>query len=175
MDSPLALIIAIVALLSTVSVAEQQQLPHRQPQQSSPRLAPYPRKSAQSICEQTYGPGSVACGDATAAMCYNPSIGQSCCVDNGFCDRGKYCAPVPGYCCLDTEDLRACAKNAGFELPVSLQLRASNASPATTSADNSSSGGTPYIQVSAVARQEQWTLVWMSLGICIVGVIMTTF
>ncbi|KAI8961863.1 hypothetical protein F5Y11DRAFT_348074 [Daldinia sp. FL1419] len=39
------------------------------------------------------------------------------CADNGFCDSGKYCAPVAGYCCLEGEDLETCARNAGFTLP----------------------------------------------------------
>ncbi|KAI8632167.1 hypothetical protein F5Y19DRAFT_353289 [Xylariaceae sp. FL1651] len=69
-------------------------------------------------CEQTYGNGSVLCGGAESAWCFNPSLGQTCCpLDNGFCNKGKYCAPVAGYCCFDSEDLATCAKNAGFDLP----------------------------------------------------------
>jgi hypothetical protein len=49
------------------------------------------------------------------------------------------------------------------------------ANESTTEPASNSNGSTPYVQVSAVARKEQWTLAWMSLGIGIVGVIMTTF
>ncbi|CAK7208203.1 hypothetical protein SBRCBS47491_000012 [Sporothrix bragantina] len=118
-------------------------------------------------------------------MCYNPSIGQSCCADNGYCDRGQYCAPVAGYCCLDSEDLQTCATNAGFQLPPSaLPANASTSvggPTATTgvrptgSGATGTGGGAPQVQVSAVGRREQWTLAWMAMGIGIVGVIMTTF
>ncbi|KAI1266787.1 hypothetical protein F5Y18DRAFT_444616 [Xylariaceae sp. FL1019] len=45
-------------------------------------------------------------------------MSQTCCpLDNGFCGKGTYCAPVPGYCCAESEDLQACANNRGFTLP----------------------------------------------------------
>ncbi|KAI1101108.1 hypothetical protein F4804DRAFT_335586 [Jackrogersella minutella] len=76
------------------------------------------RKREAASCEQTYGNGSQSCGGVGSTFCFNPSSGQSCCAaDNGFCDSGKYCAPVAGYCCLEGEDLATCAQNAGFALP----------------------------------------------------------
>ncbi|KAI2470011.1 hypothetical protein F4781DRAFT_430748 [Annulohypoxylon bovei var. microspora] len=72
-------------------------------------------------CEQAYGNGSQPCGGPESTYCFNPSSGQTCCAaDNGFCDAGKYCAPVGGYCCFEGEDLATCARNAGFTLPASI-------------------------------------------------------
>ncbi|KAK3693550.1 hypothetical protein B0T22DRAFT_436720 [Podospora appendiculata] len=70
-------------------------------------------------CEETYGPGSMQCGDEESrTSCYNPSIGQTCCkADNSYCGAGKYCAPVAGYCCNNDEDIATCARVAGFERP----------------------------------------------------------
>jgi hypothetical protein len=59
-------------------------------------------------CEDTYGGGSVTCGDSTSHDCYDPSMGQSCCLlDNGYCDQGDFCAPVAGFCCHDVRILNA--------------------------------------------------------------------
>ncbi|KAH8675704.1 hypothetical protein BX600DRAFT_432264 [Xylariales sp. PMI_506] len=71
-------------------------------------------------CNQTFGVGSEMCGGAGSTFCYNPSQGQTCCPDFGYCDQGSYCAPVAGYCCAEGEDLPTCAQNAGFTLPASL-------------------------------------------------------
>ncbi|KAK4042446.1 hypothetical protein C8A01DRAFT_13952 [Parachaetomium inaequale] len=71
-------------------------------------------------CEETYGNLWTTCGGGrqNSRSCYSPALGQSCClVDNNYCDKGTWCAPVVGYCCLDSEDLETCARNAGFELP----------------------------------------------------------
>jgi hypothetical protein len=74
------------------------------------------RKRQLMTCEQTYGSGSINCGAST--FCYNPAAGQSCCqVDFGYCDKGSYCAPVAGFCCLENESLQDCARLAGFDLP----------------------------------------------------------
>ncbi|KAI1779508.1 hypothetical protein F4818DRAFT_436814 [Hypoxylon cercidicola] len=84
-------------------------------------LLRYKRQTA--TCESTYGAGSEPCGgDGDASgFCFSPNQGQSCCaIDSGFCDAGRYCAPVAGFCCLEGEDLETCAKNAGFELPISV-------------------------------------------------------
>ncbi|KAK4241797.1 hypothetical protein C8A03DRAFT_29963 [Achaetomium macrosporum] len=68
--------------------------------------------------EETYGKGWETCGNLDSRFCYSPDLGQSCCeIDNSYCDAGTWCAPVAGYCCLDTEDLEICARNAGFQLP----------------------------------------------------------
>ncbi|KAK4153389.1 hypothetical protein C8A00DRAFT_33873 [Chaetomidium leptoderma] len=69
-------------------------------------------------CEETYGSEWETCGDRNSRSCYSPALKHSCCgVDNSYCDEGAWCAPVAGYCCSDSEDLEACARNAGFELP----------------------------------------------------------
>ncbi|KAK3898860.1 hypothetical protein C8A05DRAFT_18621 [Staphylotrichum tortipilum] len=68
-------------------------------------------------CEETYGGGWETCGDQNSELCYSPALGHSCCeVDNSHCGKDTWCAPVAGYCCLHSEDLDTCARNAGFEL-----------------------------------------------------------
>ncbi|KAK7907864.1 hypothetical protein PG985_015167 [Apiospora marii] len=71
-------------------------------------------------CEGTYGAGAQFCGGASSRFCFKPNLGQTCCPDNGYCDKGFYCAPVAKYCCAEGEDLVTCARNAGFVLPASL-------------------------------------------------------
>ncbi|KAI0890611.1 uncharacterized protein GGS22DRAFT_183957 [Annulohypoxylon maeteangense] len=79
-------------------------------------------------CEGMYGSGSQTCGGPDSTYCFNPTSGQSCCeADHGFCDAGKYCAPVGGYCCFEGEDLATCAQNAGFTLPASISNSSSSA------------------------------------------------
>ncbi|KAI1312424.1 hypothetical protein F5Y03DRAFT_408465 [Xylaria venustula] len=69
-------------------------------------------------CDQTYGNGSLPCGEPESTWCYNPGLGQTCCqLDGGFCTGGDYCAPVAGYCCLEGENLETCAARAGFQWP----------------------------------------------------------
>ncbi|KAI0164721.1 hypothetical protein GGR57DRAFT_209735 [Xylariaceae sp. FL1272] len=76
------------------------------------------QRQATLSCAETYGNGSIPCGAADSGLCFNPSLGQTCCpLDNGFCGKGTYCAPVAGYCCAESEDLQACARNRGFALP----------------------------------------------------------
>ncbi|KAH6634050.1 hypothetical protein B0J18DRAFT_6988 [Chaetomium sp. MPI-SDFR-AT-0129] len=69
-------------------------------------------------CEETYGMGWATCGGSNSGSCYSPALGHSCCdVDNRYCRKGTWCAPVAGYCCLDNEDLVTCARNARFKPP----------------------------------------------------------
>ncbi|OAA68475.1 hypothetical protein SPI_00670 [Niveomyces insectorum RCEF 264] len=140
-----------------------------------------------SLCQQTYGPGSIECGNAAATMCYNPGLGQ--CYYVNF--RVNECQHRH---LKQNEDLPTCATNAGFQLPAAALVALASSSAAASSANVSSTAtatattaaiptegnassppGTPYVQISAVARKEQRTLVWTSLGIVIVGVIMATF
>ncbi|KAK6842134.1 hypothetical protein PG990_005874 [Apiospora arundinis] len=85
-------------------------------------------------CEQTYGTGALNCGGESSRFCFKPNIGQTCCPDSGYCDKGFYCAPVAKYCCAEGEDLATCARNAGFVLPASLACstaKYANTSPAS--------------------------------------------
>ncbi len=75
-----------------------------------------------------------------------------------------------------SENLKDCAANAGFELPAAvLAGLATNSSSASVVTAVSNAASRANVQVWAVAGKEQWTLVCMSLGIGIVGVIMATF
>ncbi|KAI6093342.1 hypothetical protein F4821DRAFT_79622 [Hypoxylon rubiginosum] len=95
-------------------------------------LLQYKRQTA--TCESTYGAGSEPCGGEDSGFCFSPSQGQTCCAtDSGFCDAGRYCAPVAGFCCLEGEDLETCAKNAGFEVPLSASSASTPAAATATS------------------------------------------
>ncbi|KAK3942133.1 hypothetical protein QBC46DRAFT_380709 [Diplogelasinospora grovesii] len=163
-------------------------------EQKTPSRLPYVVRKQLMSCEQTYGTGSVRCGDESSTFCYNPTLGQTCCkVDNGYCDAGTYCAPAAGYCCLEDEDLATCAKIAGFELPVNATLSdpaANSTSTTTTSFEQASVSATgpgvasgsgmlpgstpsssPFIQVSAAGR-ERWTLTRVTVGLGVIAVYM---
>ncbi|KAI0116833.1 hypothetical protein F4814DRAFT_263188 [Daldinia grandis] len=107
-------------------------------------------KRETGTCEQTYGESSQSCGGSGSTYCFNPKMGQSCCsTDNGFCDSGKYCAPVAGYCCLEGEDLETCARNAGFTLPNS----ASNMSADPHAVANATNVAGPTLTVLPFLKQ----------------------
>ncbi|KAK4129335.1 hypothetical protein N657DRAFT_676975 [Parathielavia appendiculata] len=108
------IIISFLAFGGVLSAA----LPGRDEQQDQPV------KTKQYMsCEQTYGKGWETCGAPNSRSCYSPALGHSCCdVDNNYCGKGTWCAPVAGYCCSDSETLEACARNAGFEIPGNMIL-----------------------------------------------------
>ncbi|KAI2602010.1 hypothetical protein GGR54DRAFT_556232 [Hypoxylon sp. NC1633] len=115
------------------------------PQEKYGRISVTQVKRQTTTCDQTYGAGAQLCGDSGSAFCFNPSLGQSCCAtDSGFCDAGKYCAPVAGYCCLEGEDLATCAQNAGFALPNSASNTSSTDDPAM---DDSTTVAGPTVTV----------------------------
>ncbi|KAK0662063.1 hypothetical protein QBC41DRAFT_307224 [Cercophora samala] len=142
---------------------DQKPLAHTQTE-----TATAPPQSQQFMsCERTYGLGWETCGDeATSRFCYSPEQGQSCCaVDNGYCEKGTWCAPVAGYCCLDGEDLESCAQNAGFELPGSeSHYLPSLKRSVDWLGDRDAVVQEAQISVAAKKRN-QWTLVGMGLGV----------
>ncbi|KAK4136777.1 hypothetical protein BT67DRAFT_190634 [Trichocladium antarcticum] len=181
------------------ALAEQQQ----QQQQQKPlgRLTQLLTGTRQRLsCEATYSAGWEKCGDRNSIFCYDPTSGQSCCaVDDSHCDKGTWCAPVAGYCCLDSEDLAACAKNAGFKLTdimsvgdLPMAATPKSASPGTQPQEpvamlsnrpdleisspptgtRSNPHLTPHVQVSTAGREEQRTRTRMALGIGVVGLFM---
>ncbi|KAK4181023.1 hypothetical protein QBC36DRAFT_342407 [Triangularia setosa] len=116
-----------------------------------------PKSQQFMSCKRTYGPGWETCGnETTSRFCYSSEQGQSCCaVDNGYCERGTWCAPVAGYCCLDGEDLETCARNAG-----------------SVSLLDDREVVVREAQVSVARRKDQWTLAGVGLGIGVVGLFM---
>ncbi|KAB8302467.1 hypothetical protein EYC80_005873 [Monilinia laxa] len=66
-------------------------------------------------CEQTYGGGSIPCGGGDSKYCYDPTIGESCCMqDYGYCGIGDVCAPIEGYCCHENENTQICMLRLGI-------------------------------------------------------------
>lgn len=110
----------------------------------APVSAPRQFRRDLTTCEQTYGLGWARCGAGDSTFCYNPSQGhvgcpsplshrpfctpadfippkQVCCTeDSGYCERGQYCGPVAGYCCVEGEDFGTCADANGFPLPTTI-------------------------------------------------------
>ncbi|KAK4231784.1 hypothetical protein QBC38DRAFT_439797 [Podospora fimiseda] len=194
--SKTAVISCLVVLAAGMMGTEGQQTQKSLGQISS---APSTEKDHRFMsCEETYGEDWIVCGGARSSRsCFNPTMGQSCCaVDNGYCEEGTWCAPVAGYCCLDSEDLETCAKNAGFELPADLlesdesktkhswtmQLK----EPARTRGHSSlkrrerpdeseslrpAAAGRIDARESTAPGRDRLTLVWMCLGIGAVGLV----
>lgn len=80
-------------------------------------FAPLEKRALKS-CAETYGPSSQQCGQKDSGFCFNPAVGQTCCTsDFGYCNKGSYCAPVPGFCCSDDQTVEECAEEVGFEIP----------------------------------------------------------
>ncbi|KAK3335373.1 hypothetical protein B0T19DRAFT_6391 [Cercophora scortea] len=147
-------------------------------------------------CEETYGLGSMRCGDESSTFCYNPSIGQTCCkADNSYCSGGKYCAPVAGYCCNNDEDLATCARVAGFELELarltstprsavvapirtalSTPLNATTVDAGFPATDDgtwrSSSDASSRLGLGALTAGKDRRLVWVVVGMGAVGLFM---
>jgi len=86
---------------------------------SSPREPAPHKRAAPLTCKQIFGVGSIQCGNSTS-FCFNPTQGQTCCTDGGFCNAGSICAPVGGYCCPVGMSTSDCAKQAGFNLTTTI-------------------------------------------------------
>jgi len=82
-------------------------------------------KRALLTCLETYGGGSITCGNDDSLYCYDPTLGETCCeLDNGYCKAGDSCAPTAGYCCTVGEDPETCAARLDFTLPSSFSIAA---------------------------------------------------
>ncbi|EEP78374.1 predicted protein [Uncinocarpus reesii 1704] len=55
-------------------------------------------------CERSCGPGFEQC--VFPLMCYNPTVGDSCCSNGKYCPKGEYC--TDGGCCPDGMSLEEC-------------------------------------------------------------------
>ncbi|KAK0747906.1 hypothetical protein B0T21DRAFT_253930, partial [Apiosordaria backusii] len=129
-----------------------------------------PKSDQLMSCERTYGAGWETCGGESSRFCFSPELGQSCCaVDYGYCERGTWCAPVAGYCCLDSEDLETCARNAGFEIPGHEPSQTEDDSFRALERDADPSDGREVVvrevQVSVARRKDQWTLAGLGTGL----------
>jgi len=62
-------------------------------------------------CDSAFGPGYQTCRNATSTvnrLCFNPDLGQICCVNSWACPSGSYCSSNNG-CCPNGSDEAACA------------------------------------------------------------------
>jgi len=88
-----------------------------------------------STCADAFGAGYETCREASGGqnrLCYNPSIGQTCCQSSWACPVESYCLSS-GSCCPNGTDAAACAQAASST--------ASSVLSSTTSTSGGSSGG----------------------------------
>jgi len=78
-----------------------------------------------ATCADAFGAGYVTCRNATNTinrLCYNPSLGQSCCAASWACPASAFCL-VEGTCCPNGQDPKSCA--AAQNVTISAGFRAS--------------------------------------------------
>ncbi|CAP59973.1 uncharacterized protein PODANS_1_2960 [Podospora anserina S mat+] len=160
----------ILTLGSASVVLAEDQPRNQKPLSPHPGTVTTPPQKFMS-CSKTYGPDWETCGDeATSRFCYSPAQGQSCCaVDNGYCEKGTWCAPVAGYCCLDGENLESCAQSAGFELPGSESSYLPSLKRSVSLLEDREVV-VGEVKVSVAAKKK--TLVGLGLGMGVVGLLM---
>jgi len=66
-----------------------------------------------ATCADAFGDGYVTCREGSSTvnrLCYNPSLGQTCCENPGqwACPAGSFCL-VSGSCCPNGKDPQSCA------------------------------------------------------------------
>ncbi|CZR50802.1 uncharacterized protein PAC_00676 [Phialocephala subalpina] len=127
--------IGLAATLAALATAESTS--HRSIQQSKLKRAYY-------TCQETYGAGSISCGPVDNHYCYNPTLGETCCLlDDGYCGAGDFCAPVAGFCCHNTETPGVCAARLSFSLP-------SSSVATSTPAKGTSTSSAPELPTSTI-------------------------
>jgi len=81
--------------------------------QQGGKFTPPTTTATGDTCADAFGAGYITCRDATATtnrLCYNPSIGQSCCSNTWACPSGSFClANSNGNCCPNGLDPNTCA------------------------------------------------------------------
>ncbi|RDW86004.1 hypothetical protein BP5796_04329 [Coleophoma crateriformis] len=61
-----------------------------------------------ATCEKSCGPGNIQC--ISFPNCFNPSAGEVCCSDGGYCNAGYYCTNAG--CCRNGTTLDECGATA---------------------------------------------------------------
>jgi hypothetical protein len=64
-----------------------------------------------STCADAFGAGYLTCREASGTsnrLCYNPSIGQTCCESSWACPMDSFCL-ISGSCCPNGTEAAACA------------------------------------------------------------------
>jgi len=113
-----------------------------------------------ATCADTFGPGYTTCREASSSinrLCYNPSLGQTCCQSSWACPSDSFCSTAIGACCPNGQDPAVCAaQNSGSKPSGSLSPAGSNstahtsvAAPKPTSS-KAATGDAPRRQASSV-------------------------
>ncbi|MCJ1264931.1 hypothetical protein MMC22_004806 [Lobaria immixta] len=126
-----------------------------QVRQGGDAFIPGTRQGTGSTCVESFGPNSKLCADS--GVCYDSSIGDSCCSEGYPCGAGSFCL-IKGYCCPDGDTPVDCAAANGITLPAdfgkttsAVPKPATSAAPLTSStqAAVTTSGSTPIVAPSS--------------------------
>jgi len=101
-----------------------------------------------NTCAEACGPGYEQCVSPT--LCYNPTAGDQCCSNGGYCPKGEYCAKTStgrSVCCTDGVSLADCGAVATVAtLPPAAATTAAASTPAGTAPAT-----TPAVTVTPVS------------------------
>ncbi|MCJ1464106.1 hypothetical protein MMC07_002719 [Pseudocyphellaria aurata] len=92
-----------------------------QVRQGGDAFIPGTRQGTSDTCIGSFGPNSKLC--ANSGVCYDSSIGDSCCSEGYPCGSGSFCL-VKGYCCPDGDSPVDCAAANGITLPADFKTAA---------------------------------------------------
>jgi len=84
-------------------------------------------------CADAFGDGYVTCrekSDTQNRLCYNPTIGQTCCSSSWACPSGSFCLVNP-YCCPAGQDPKTCAAANGVSLSADFSTATASGTSAT--------------------------------------------
>jgi len=99
-----------------------------------------------ATCADAFGAGYVTCRNASDTinrLCYNPSLGQSCCGASWACPSSAFCL-VEGTCCPNGQDPKSCAAAQNVTITPGFKASTGHILPQT----NGTAPGT--VQTSAV-------------------------
>ncbi|KAF2437007.1 hypothetical protein EJ08DRAFT_691310 [Tothia fuscella] len=100
------------------------------------QFVPTTQTAAGDTCADAFGAGYQTCrekSDGKNRLCYNPTVGQTCCSASYACPNGSFCLVDP-FCCPNGSDPKTCAADKGVELPSSFASAASSTAPKSSSA-----------------------------------------
>ncbi|KAF2434261.1 hypothetical protein EJ08DRAFT_693804 [Tothia fuscella] len=113
--------------------------PHAYERRSFNDLHQLPKRQCRAVenptCETSCGVGNIDCGPPSWGTCYNPSAGESCCSNGGYCPNNYYCAQVSNgglKCCPNGSSLAQCGAAATVPVYVT-PFSSATPAPATSS------------------------------------------
>ncbi|KAF7913853.1 uncharacterized protein EAF01_000259 [Botrytis porri] len=115
----------------------------------------HPNKRDFLSCEQTWGEGSIPCGGSDSKYCYDPTIGETCCMqDYGYCGIGDVCASIAGYCCHKDENEKICMLRLGIRTPEDSTPDPDSHSNSDSDSEDAESGLTSVASSSSASQSQ---------------------